>query len=80
MKFTIGTKFNIGDVVYAADHYYDYYASHMPYVITNIIVNLGDRNIRIMYYVERGEHLDRFPEEWLFKTYEECEQWCREHN
>ena len=80
MKVSVDTKFNIGDVVYAVDHYYDYYASHMTYVITDIIVNISNQDIRIMYCVERGEHSDRFPEAWLFKTYEECEQWCKEHN
>ena len=80
MKFTIETRFNIGDVVYAVDHYYDYYASHTPYIITDIIININNRNIHTMYCVEQGEHTDKFPEEWIFNTYEECNKWCREHN
>lgn len=80
MKFTIETQFNIGDTVYAADHYYDYYASHTPYVITDIGVNIKNRSTHIMYYVKQGERTDRFPEGWLFKTYEECAKWCDEHN
>lgn len=80
MKFSIDTKFSIGDTVYAADHYYEYYTSHTPYIISDIIVNISSRDTRIMYCVERGEHADRFPEDWLFKTYEECDTWCREHN
>jgi hypothetical protein len=80
MKFTIDTKFNIGDKVYAADHYHDYYASHVPYVISDVIINIDNRDIRIMYCVELGEQTDRFPEEWLFATYEECAKWCEEHN
>ena len=80
MKFTIETQFNIGDTVYAADHYYDYYASHTPYVISDIIINVSKRNIRIMYCVEQGERTERFPEEWCFATYEECAKWCEENN
>ena len=80
MKVNLETQFNIGDTVYAADHYYDYYASHTPYIITDIIININNRNIRTMYCVEQGEHQDRFPEEWLFATYEKCAKWCEEHN
>ena len=80
MKLTVDTKFSIGDVVYVVDHYYDYYASHRPYVVTDIIINIDNRNTRVTYCVECGEHIDRFPEEWLFTTYEECARWCDEHN
>ena len=80
MKIMLDTQFNIGDIVFAADHYYDYYASHTPYIITDIIVNINGKDIRIMYCVEQGEHIDRFPEEWLFNTYQECAKWCEEHN
>jgi hypothetical protein len=80
MKITLDTKFNIGDTVYAADHYYDYYASHTTYVISDIIINVSNRSIRTMYCVEQGERTDRFPEDWCFATYEECERWCKEHN
>lgn len=80
MKFNINTQFDIGDTVYAADHYHNYYASHTPYVITDIIVNIDNRDVRISYCVECGEHADRFPEEWCFATYEECARWCDDHN
>lgn len=80
MKITIETRFDIGDTVYAVDHYYDYYASHTPYVVSDIIININNKDIRTMYCVEQGEHIDRFPEQWVFATYEECEKWCEEHN
>lgn len=80
MKFTIDTKFNIGDTIYVADHYYDYYASHMPYTITDIVVNINNRDIRTMYYVAQGEHTECLPENWCFGTYTECAKWCEEHN
>lgn len=80
MKITINTKFDIGDVVYAADHYYDYYTSHTPYVVSDIIINVNDRDVRTMYCVEQNGIANRFPEDWLFATYEECTKWCDENN
>lgn len=80
MKLHVNTRFDLGDVVYAADHYYDYYASRKPYVINDIVVNINNRDVRVMYGVERNDVADRFPEEWLFNTYEECKRWCEEQN
>lgn len=80
MKFTIDTKFNIGDTVYAADHYNEFYAHHDPYIISDIIININNRDIRTMYCVEQGDRADRFPENWLFASYEECTKWCADNN
>lgn len=80
MTFNIETMFNIGDNVYAADHYYDYCAVKEPYIISDIIVNINSRGTRVMYCVEQNGRTDRFPEEWLFNTYEECTKWCNERN
>ena len=79
-KFIIKTKFKVGDTVYVADLYHDYYARHMPCVITNIIINITNNNMLIVYCVECGEYMNRLPESWLFSTYEECEKWCEDHN
>ena len=80
MKLNIDTNFDIGDIVYAADHYYDYYANHRPYVVTDIVVNVNNDSTRTMCGVERDGVANRFPEEWLFRTYEECLQWCEAQN
>jgi hypothetical protein len=80
MTFNIETRFNIGDTVYAADHYYDFYAVKDPYIINDIIVNISNRGIRVMYCAEQNGRTTRFPAEWLFDTYEECTKWCKEHN
>lgn len=80
MKVNFETQFNIGDIVYVADHYYDFYATSKPYVVSDIIINISCRDIRTMYCVEQGDLIDRFPEDWLFATYEECAKWCEEHN
>ena len=80
MKLNIETQFDIGDIVYAAEHYYDLYAVKEPYIISDIIVNINNGGIRIMYCVEQNGLTDRFPAEWLFNTYEECTKWCKEQN
>ena len=80
MKFSLETQFDIGDAVYTADHYHDYYANSTPHVITDIIININNRGIRTMYCVEQGGLADRFPGEWVFSTYEECTKWCDEQN
>ena len=80
MKYTLETKFDIGDTVYIADHYYDYYASHTPYVVTGITVKINHNGTYIAYYVEHGENTDYLPETFIFSTYDECVKWCDEHN
>jgi hypothetical protein len=80
MKLTIDTKFDIGDIVYAADHYYDYCADHTPYIVSDIIINISNRGVHTMYCVEYEDRANRFPEDWLFATYEECTKWCDEQN
>lgn len=80
MKISLETAFDIGDTVYAVELYHDYYTSHTPYIISDIIININNRDIRTMYCVERGDYTTRFPEEWLFSNYEDCAKWCKEHN
>ena len=81
MKITLDTRFNIGDTIYAADHYHDgFYTSRQPYIITDIIININNRDIRTMYCTEQEGHTERFPESWVFDTYEECIKWCEEQN
>ena len=80
MNFIIDTKFNVGDRVYAVNLYHDYYASRMPYIINDIIIDISNRGVRIAYYAKQDGYTECFPEDWLFSTYEECAQWCKEHN
>ena len=80
MKVTLDTKFNIGDTVYVVDHYYDYYVSHTPYMIIDVLINVNKRGTHIFYEVEQNDVTDRVPESWTFNTYEECARWCEEHN
>lgn len=80
MKLNLKTKFDIGDIVYAADHYYDFYATSKPYIISNILIYANGQDVRIMYWAEQDGIADRFPEDWLFATYDECKQWCEKQN
>ena len=80
MTFNIITKYNIGDTVYSASEYYDVYPERSPYVITNILINSSNGHIYINYEIEQNGFKHRMPEGWLFPTFEECSEWCKEKN
>lgn len=80
MKAIVETKFNVGDVVYVADHYYDLYAQKEPYVITDVLIDINSHRTIIRYDVENKNGSCSIPEEWVFETYAECTKWCKEHN
>ena len=77
MRFTIETKFNVGDTVYIADHYYDFYASKTPHIITDISIKVSTLGAGARYEIDG---VDWLPRNWVFKTYEECVKWCEERN
>lgn len=79
MKISVETKFNIGDMVYIANCYYDFYANSVPCRIKDVLVDINRRRTRIAYEVEQEDFTYRIPEEWAFASYEECEKWCAEH-
>jgi hypothetical protein len=80
MKRTVETKFNVGDIVYVADHYYDFYAQKTPYIITDVLIDINGQRTMIRYDAECKNGSCRIPEEWVFETYTECTKWCEEHN
>jgi hypothetical protein len=80
METFIKTKFNIGDTVYIADHYYDFYANSAPCLITDVLIDINSRRTRISYEVEQADFTYRIPEEWAFASYEDCAQWCDARN
>ena len=79
MKVNLETKFNIGDVVYVAETYEVCYANKTPYTITDIIVRLDEDTIKIVYNLHQNYTTTTVSENFLFATYEECVQWCKEH-
>ena len=80
MKTTVETRFDVGDIVYVADHYYDLYPISKPYVVRDVVVRVTSDSIHIHYEIEKEGILDYVPEEWVFETYTECTKWCDEHN
>ena len=80
MDININTKFNVGDTVYIADHYYDFYPINEPGTIKNILIDGDINKIRIDYEIEQDIFVVRVPEEWTFDSYAQCTKWCEEHN
>lgn len=80
MDINIRTKYNIGDTVYVAINYYEYYPQKIPYIITDISVKVNEQHSIIAYSIKQDGCIDCVSEEWLFDTYEECTNWCKKQN
>ena len=80
MDINITTKYNIGDEVYVADHFYDYIPLRTPFIITDVLITIDSHKRTIRYMVEQNGCVDSVPEEWIFDTYAECTKWCEKHN
>ena len=76
MKITVETKFDVGDMVYVANHYHDWYAEHRLYIVRDITINIRKSIPYIQYEVELDGLVSTASERMLFKTYEECVEWC----
>lgn len=79
MTLTINTKFNIGDTVFVPACYYELYAQRESYTIKDILINVRCNKTYVRYEIEQDGCIDIVSENWTFATYEECEEWCREH-
>lgn len=80
MQITVDTKFNIGDAVYVANHYYELYACKEPRIITDILFYGNARYIGVRYELTYKGNTDVVPESWVFGSYEECTKWCEEYS
>jgi hypothetical protein len=80
MTVTVETKFNVGDTVYIADNYYDFYANQTPCIVKDVLIDVNRRRTCISYEVEQEDFTYMVPESWMFATYEECEKWCEKQN
>jgi hypothetical protein len=80
MKTTVETKFDVGDIVYVVDHYYDFYPISKPYVVQDVIIRITSDSIHIQYEIDQEGISSYVPEGWVFETYTECTKWCEEHN
>lgn len=80
MKLSIETKFNIGDTVYIAECYEDWFACKKPFIISDILISANSQTTHVLYEGQQDGLKSRVPEDWVFGTYEECIKWCDEHN
>lgn len=80
MKLSMETQFNIGDTVYIAEFYEDWFAYAKPCIITDISISANTQTAHVLYEVRQDGFKSRVPEDWVFGTYEECKKWCDEHN
>jgi hypothetical protein len=80
MNINITTKYNIGDKVYVAGCYYDYYPQQIPHIVTDILIKVDDERIILRYEIEQNGVIEFVPEELMFATYAECTKWCEKQN
>ena len=80
MTLTIDAKYNIGDIVYVAYCYHDYWPLSTPCTVKNILFHGDIGSTHIFYEVKQDLFVDHVPEGWLFPTYAECAKWCEKHN
>ena len=80
MKLSIETKFNIGDTVYIAECYEDWFAYKESCIISDISISANSQTTHVLYEVQQDGFTDLVPEDWIFSTYDECKKWCDEHN
>ena len=81
MKLSIKTKFNIGDTVYIAECYEDYWFAYKnPFIVSDILISANSRIMHISYEIQQDNFTHRVPESWAFSTYEECAKWCKKQN
>lgn len=80
MKLSVETKFNIGDAIYIAECYEDWFAYKKPCVISDISISANSQTTHILYEVQQDNFAHRVPESLAFSTYEECAKWCDENN
>lgn len=80
MKISIETKFNIGDTVYIAECFEDWFAYEKPYIVSDISISANSQTTHVLYKVQQDRITECVPEDWVFSTYDECTKWCDEHN
>lgn len=80
MKIEVETKFDVGDFVYIPELcHHEWFALKHPFEIHKIIIKTYGNTVYI-YYELLDETLFERKEDFVFASYEECEQWCKEQN
>lgn len=80
ITITLKTEFNIGDKVYVANCYHEFYPSSQSHTIKDIWVDINAQRTQIRYIVECNGVSECVSEDYLFDTYDKCAQWCKEHS
>ena len=76
----IETKYNIGDTVYIPEYYEEYFPSK-PLQIDSILIQASTSNYIVKYILNgSGYDIEVNQEQNIFKTYNECDEWCNKHN
>ena len=71
----IETKYNIGDTIYIPEYYEEYFPSK-PLQIDSILITSN----YIVKYILNSSGYMALEEQNIFKTYNECNEWCNKHN
>ena len=76
----IETKYNIGDTVYIPEYNEEYFPSK-PLQIDSILMKASTSNYIVKYILNgNGYDIEVNQEQNIFKTYNECDEWCNKHN
>lgn len=81
-KNNIQTKFNVGDKIWIAYHYEDYWYmwNKEGCFIDSIKIYVGeDRQIEF-YTIKTDIGYQEFSSRFCFSSFEECFSWCQEEN
>lgn len=82
---TIDAKYNIGDQVWFADYIYDeFFPSKRSATIFEINIEITKKQQLIFYWckIDYGDDVmaEKYPEDVCFSSFEDCNNWCKEHN
>lgn len=79
MNINIETKYNIGDTVYIAEHYDEFFPSK-PLEVIGILIKISPIATLVEYKLQDNGYDEIVIEPYIFATYEECVKWCDNHN
>jgi hypothetical protein len=83
MDINVRAKFNIGDIIYIVDSYYDHWhAVQEGFEVCSVQVNVRQGKCRINYELKANfnGYQPSYDEQWCFATYEDAVEWCNKHN
>jgi hypothetical protein len=77
MECNVTTMYNIGCLVFVPI-FRDGYTVVGPYTISSIEIDITAERTKVAYGLNDGEtFIGCFSEDKLFRSYDECAQWCK---